>query len=290
MRSEFSLQFLCVHQEKMYLLQEWDWAKNAPLTPDKVNKGSHQKVWWHCEKGHTWQSEVRVRARGAKCPYCSKRILLVGDNDLATVNPALAAQWDSKRNGNLRPDQVLPGSGRYAWWRCEYGHVWRASIISRTRGRGCPICAGHKTEEGFNDLSSFDPQLAAQWDVIKNGALNPAEVTPYSNKNVWWRCKLGHEWQAVIAARAMGNSGCPYCSGRRVLAGFNDLATREPLLAKQWDAELNGNLTPETVSPGSHKRVWWRCGEGHVWKAVVYSRTGRDKCGCPVCARKRHSI
>lgn len=32
------------------------------------------------------------------------------------------------------------------------------------------------------------------------------------------------------------------------------------------------------------KRIWWKCSAGHVWKAVIYSRTGRSKCGCPICA------
>lgn len=87
-----------------------------------------------------------------------------------------------------------------------------------------------------------------------------------------------------MAARAASGSGCPYCAGRKVLAGFNDLATREPLLAKQWHPKLNGSLTPEMVTPGSHRKVWWQCHEGHAWRAVIYSRTGPKRSGCPVCA------
>lgn len=51
----------------------------------------------------------------------------------------------------------------------------------------------------------------------------------------------------------------------------------------QWHPTLNGSLTPDAVTYGS-KKVWWQCPEGHVWRAVVYSRTGTKKCGCPVCA------
>ena len=270
----------------MNLLQEWDQTKNAPLTPDQVTQGSHQKVWWRCKNGHAWQSEVRVRVRGAKCPYCAKRFLWVGDNDLATANPALAAQWDAVKNGALQPSDVLAGSQRYVWWRCKNGHSWRARIVSRIRGSGCPICNGKTAVPGENDLLTLFPNLAAEWNAKRNGRLKPDRVTPYSNKKVWWQCALGHEWQAVIASRAGENSGCPYCTGRRVLAGFNDLETIFPQIAAQWDDALNGNLTPEMVTPGSHKRIWWRCNEGHVWKAVVYSRTGKDQCGCPVCAGK----
>ena len=128
------------------------------------------------------------------------------------------------------------------------------------------------------------PDLLEQWDVQRNLPLSPSQVTRGSKRKVWWRCGLGHAYQATVAARTMSGSGCPYCSGKRVLAGFNDLATREPELARQWHPDLNGVLTPEMVTVGSHRKVWWICPEGHVWKAVIYSRAGPRKCGCPVCA------
>ena len=148
---------------------------------------------------------------------------------------------------------------------------------------------GEKDEYGMsgeNDLATLFPDIAAQWDTERNGSLRPDQITSFSNRKVWWRCTLGHEWQAIVAARAVENSGCPYCAGRRVLAGFNDLATLHPKIAAQWDSTLNSGLTPEMVTPGSHKRVWWKCAEGHVWKTAIYSRTGKQKCGCPVCAGK----
>ena len=56
--------------------------------------------------------------------------------------------------------------------------------------------------------------------------------------------------------------------------------------AAQWHPALNGALTPEQVTAGSHKTAWWECPSGHIWKAIVYSRAGPQKCGCPVCAGK----
>lgn len=287
MKEAYSLKYLCEHQDRMYLLQEWDRKKNAPLTPETVHRGSHRKVWWRCGAGHVWQAEVRSRAGGAKCPYCTGRILWMGGNDLASVNAALAAQWDKEKNGDLTPDHVLAGSRRYVWWKCEKGHSWRASVLSRSRGTGCPVCTGKTVLPGQNDLAVCFPDLAAQWDTARNGSLRPEQVTSFSNRKVWWKCGLGHEWQAVIAARVAERAGCPYCAGRRVLAGFNDLTTIYPEIAAQWDDTLNGTLTPEMVTAGSNQRVWWKCSEGHVWKAVIYSRTGKKKCGCPICAGKK---
>ena len=78
----------------------------------------------------------------------------------------------------------------------------------------------------------------------------------------------------------------PVLHKQKVLAGFNDLATVEPRIAAEWHPTLNGALTPEMVTVGSTKKVWWECPLGHVWKAAIYPRTGAKKCGCPVCAGK----
>ena len=268
------------------LAAEWDGERNAPLAPGELLPGSHRHVWWRCKKGHSWRASVKSRVAGTGCPVCANRALAPGENDLATANPALAAEWDEEKNGALTPRDVFPGSSRRVWWRCGKGHSWCAPVSSRAGGAGCPYCAGKLVVPGENDLASANPRLAAEWNGERNGSLTPEQVTPYSNRRVWWRCPAGHEYQAAVSARASSGSGCPYCAGRKVLPGFNDLATVEPRIAAEWARELNGALTPEQVTAGSHKKVWWRCGDGHVWRAIVYSRAGKAKTGCPVCAGK----
>ena len=268
------------------LARQWDTQKNLPLGPADVSAGSQRSVWWRCEKGHSWRAAIRSRTLGCGCPVCAGKQILPGENDLVSRFPVLAAQWDTEKNGDLTARDVLPGTEKKVWWRCENGHSWRAAVSARTHGgSGCPVCAGKQVVPGFNDLASRHPALSRQWDTIKNGALSPQTVTPTSNRKVWWRCEKGHSYQAVIASRVNG-SGCPYCTGKKVLAGFNDLATLEPAIAAQWHPTLNGALTPQMVSTGSRKKVWWECAYGHIWKAAIYPRTGAKKCGCPVCAGK----
>ena len=267
------------------LVKQWHPVRNVPLTPEQVLPGSHKMVWWICEKGHEWRAQIKSRVAGCGCPVCANREIRPAENDLAAQFPELAAQWHPHRNGNLTPDKIAPGSNRKVWWICEKGHEWQAAVASRVSGgNGCPVCAGKKVMPGENDLATRFPEIAAQWHPDRNGALTPREVTPYANRKVWWRCEKGHSYQAAVGARTMRGSGCPYCAGKKVLAGFNDLATLEPEVAKQWHPTLNETLTPEMVTTGSHRKVWWECGQGHVWKAAIYSRTGPKKCGCPVCA------
>ena len=266
---------------------QWHPTRNRPLAPEQVLPGSHRLVWWVCEKGHEWQASVKSRTEGCGCPVCANRTVAPGENDLATTRPDLAEQWHPTRNGALTPREVTAGTHRKVWWRCEKGHAWRASVLSRAgSGAGCPVCAGKVVLPGENDLASLFPAVAGQWHPALNGALTPERVSPYSNRKVWWVCQRGHPYQAVVAARTMHGSGCPYCAGKKVLPGFNDLATAAPGVAAQWHPTLNGNLTPAMVTAGSRRKVWWQCPEGHVWKAAVYARAGAQKSGCPVCAGK----
>lgn len=202
----------------------------------------------------------------------------------------LLTEWDGEKNLPLTPREVSYGSKQKLWWRCGKGHSWQAPVYTRTTGRGCPVYAGKAVIPDENDLASAFPEIAAQWHPTKNGGLTPQSCTPASNRKVWWVCPLGHEYQAAVGARTVHSSGCPYCSGRKVLKGFNDLATLEPKIAAQWHPTLNGSLTPDMVTVGSSRKVWWQCAEGHVWKAVVYSRTGPKKCGCPACAGRVNKV
>lgn len=269
------------------LAAQWHPTKNAGMTPQDVPFGSHHKAWWVCEKGHEWRAMVKSRAIGGTgCPVCVNRCLVRGENDLAATHPDLACQWHPTKNGALTPRDLGAGTLRKVWWRCDRGHEWKAAVSSRVGGVGCPVCAGKAVIPGENDLASLFPAIAEEWHPTRNGERTPEKLTPYSNRKVWWRCPRGHAYAAVVAARTTSHSGCPYCAGRRVLAGFNDLATLEPKVAAQWHSTLNGALTPEQVTAGSHKKVWWECPSGHIWKAVIYSRAGpsSSKCGCPVCA------
>ena len=97
---------------------------------------------------------------------------------------------------------------------------------------------------------------------------------------------MGHEYLSLIWSRTTRGTNCPYCAGRKALKGFNDLETLNPELAKEWHPELNGEIRPDQVTIGSHKKIWWECQNGHVWKAVIYNRSKPQGNGCPVCAGK----
>ena len=262
------------------LAKEWNYKKNNGLTPMDVLPNSEKKVWWKCKNGHEWKADVGHRNRGSGCPYCSGRYAIQGENDLLTLNPTLAKDWNHEKNGDLKPENFTTNSGQKIWWKCKNGHEWQALISSRNRGNACPYCSGKRTLKGYNDLQTINPDLAKEWNYSKNGDLKPENIAANSNKEVWWKCKNGHEWQAVIGHRNRG-SGCPYCSGRYAIQGENDLLTLNPTLAKEWNREKNGTLEPTMVTIGSSKKVWWMCSKGHEWQATIAHRSNNQR--CPTC-------
>ncbi|MFF2556792.1 zinc-ribbon domain-containing protein [Nocardia sp. NPDC058058] len=268
------------------LASEWHPIKNGSLTPSHVTVASGKTVWWLCGHGHEWPSVVGNRNSGSGCPVCAGKRVLAGANDLATVNPELAAQWHPALNDGLTAAMVTAGSNKKVWWQCERGHAFCATVANRgSGGTRCPVCAGKRVLAGANDLATVNPELAAQWHPALNDGLTAAMVTAGSNKKVWWRCGQGHEWPSTVSNRSKHGRGCPSCSGLRTVAGETDLATVNPELAAQWHPTLNGALSPEMVAPKSNKKVWWACEREHHWIATVADRSAGN--GCPVCAGKR---
>jgi hypothetical protein len=203
------LQDRCLEAANPDLASEWHPTKNFPLTPRDLTKCSTKRVWWMCKRGHEWQARVQARRAGSGCPECA-HIIATDEYCLARVNPELTNQWHPTKNKGLTPKDLTPYSCKKVWWVCEKGHEWQCVVSYRSRGGGCPYCYGrYATEE--NCLQNSNPILALQWHPDRNGGLTPKDVTPYSHKKVWWRCEKGHEWEAQVAPRSLGN-GCPHCN------------------------------------------------------------------------------
>jgi hypothetical protein len=136
----------CLQTKNPALANEWHTTQNGNLSPKDVTPNSGKKVWWICKKkGHEWPAVISSRNKGTGCPYCSGRYA-TKENNLQKVNPKLAKEWHPTKNGHLTPKDILPNSGKKAWWICKKkGHEWEAIVSNRNRrGDGCPYCSGRR--------------------------------------------------------------------------------------------------------------------------------------------------
>ena len=268
------------------LAKEWHPTKNIEFTPAEASANGSQRVWWKCPKGddHEWEARIAHRNNGIGCPFCSNR-RLSSTNNLTVTAPELLEEWDYEKNLPLTPEKIIAAGDKKYWWICKTmveDHVWEASVYNRLKGTGCPMCRGLKVVYS-NSLAKTHPELIKEWHPTKNPNVTPDDITSGSRKTVWWKCPAAedHEWEASVYNRALG-TGCPVCTGNKTVAS-NSLKVLSPELAKEWHPTKNKNITPKNVLGGGHKKYWWKCpkGDDHEWEASVSYRLRKPT--CPIC-------
>lgn len=290
-RSKIPIPLTTSHPE---IAEQWHPQKNGELKPSEVSAGSGKKVWWECSKSrkHSYQTTPEKRAkREHGCPYCSGHKVDPQTNSLAAMHPNIAKQWHPEKNCTLRPSEVTTKSNRKVWWLCSTTgtHEWQRAIYDRIiGGTGCPWCSNRKVALE-NSLLVLDPELANEWHHQMNRTLTAADVSPGSNKKVWWQCRRAahHVWQTQVFNRALGKRGCPFCSNNKITID-NNLEYLEPLVAQYWHKSLNGDVKASQVSVGSSKKkYWWQCSAGHEFARpisdMVRSKREYGTNGCKIC-------
>ena len=229
-----------------------------------------------------WNEEEYLRIRKA----------LPGKFTLGNFNekrPELAEEWHPTKNGQSLSEDYSLKSGKLVWWQCSKNkeHEWQSRIACRANGGGCPYCSNKKVCKD-NCLATVNPELAAEWHPSRNAPLTPKDVVANSNKKIWWRCLHNpeHEWKTSVDIRHRENTGCPCCSGKKVHMS-NCLATINPKLTAEWHLTENEGLSPQEVTTGSKKLIWWQCRKDktHEWVASIDSRNRGN--GCPFCSGQK---
>ena len=199
------------------LFELWDRERNSKigLDPSKLSIASGKKAFWRCANGHGWSEPIKTIARRKhKCFYCTGRLVTSGENDLRTLYPDLAAEWDEEKNG-ISADRVSPKDTEKYWWKCKNGHPsFLRSVCHRVeRNDVCPYCSGHQVHIGVNDLETLFPNIASEWDYERNEGVLPSQVSPNSYKSFFWICPKGHHYKKKVHARThdLRFVNCPKC-------------------------------------------------------------------------------
>lgn len=141
--------------------------------------------------------------------------------------------------------------------------------------------------------------LVALWHPTLNGDLRPEDVHNGDKRTVWFlhydrKWRQWHEWDST--PKGMNITGnCPICTGRRLVVGINDLATRNPKVASMWHPTLNSDLTPQMFTEHAPKKVWWRhyhrkTRKWHEWPARIGKLTRKNPNKCAICSGKQIQI
>jgi DNA-directed RNA polymerase subunit RPC12/RpoP len=283
-----SHKFHDVHPE---LLKYWDYDKNTEHGPEYYNEFSNEVVFWKCENGHSFKNYIfRYSQKGFYCIVCNNTQLVPDINDLQTMYPDIAAEFDNELN-EKNPEDFKANSSESIWWKCPNGHSpYKRSIRERVlKGWGCSVCANTVVVAGVNDALSAYTRLSEIWDYKANNGKKPEEVFRGSTKAYDYVCNNGHHWSERLISVVNALYSCAYCSDRKALPGFNTLADRYPELAEQWD-ELdshNEGYNPYGITTQIKAIFSWICTDcGNSFLSSIQSRISNET-SCPYCAGKK---
>ncbi|MBQ4259293.1 MAG: zinc-ribbon domain-containing protein [Agathobacter sp.] len=181
----------------------------------KFNVNSSKEINWKCKNGHTFKEKINVMYRRKyKCFYCTGRQIWSGENDLQTLYPELAKEFNIDKNG-ITPDKISPKDTKSYWWTCNKNHpsFWQSVEHRVSRKTKCPYCTGKKVIFGESDLETLFPEIAKEWDIEKNDGILPRAVSAYTYNSYWWICPKGHSYKKKVVQRTKFHKpiDCPKC-------------------------------------------------------------------------------
>lgn len=157
-------------------------------------------------------------------------------------------------------------------------------IIKALPKRDPKIVKGQKLQT----LREYAPELINELEV---GAEHQEWITPdtplFISWALSWVCPKNpkHKWREIVHRRnPRGRAlGCPYCAGKRVFPGDNDIASIHPELITMW-SEKN-EFSPQEITKFSKKKMILHCKQNHTFTITAgnYSIGKR----CPYCAKKK---
>ena len=126
------------------------------------------------------------------------------------------------------------------------GHEWCAPPSSLLIGYGCHLCRINNWK--VSQDAFIDRLRIAHDNIIALDKYNGMDV------QIRFQCHLGHIWLAE-PHNVLRGSGCPYCSDRAVLIGYNDMWTTRPDIAILLANPEDGYK----YTKSSHSKVEFKC-------------------------------
>ena len=265
------------------LIKEWDYEKNTNIRPTEVTYGNTKKVWWKCKNNHSWKASIGSRAGNQKtgCPICKKELFISFPEKVISYYLDKVCKVEENKKfswlGNSEVDIFLPDFNL----AIEYdGQAWHKDYLrDLKKDRLCKdnnIQIIRIRENNCPKYESESIKLVCKkqnFDMLKECII---EIINYINnkfnQNIKINIDIKKDYNKITKKMDL-------------MVKQNSIANS--LLIKEWNWSKNEGLNPETIPLGSHMPVWWICVFGHEWESVVYSRTGKEKCGCPVCAGQK---
>lgn len=277
---------LMFYEEHSDFEQYYD-TENNERPFNSYSNSSNEYVWWKCDKNHSFKWSIINFSRGGifKCPICTNKQLLVGENDLKSQYPDLAMEFDSEKN-NILPEEILyTNTDDSTWWLCKEGHSFQRSVWYRVNNvRECPICNRTIVVKGINDFESTYPDVTNIWDYEANER-TPDTISDRNNDKYSFKCQKGHRYETFLRSAICNDFQCLVCSFKLIQPGINSLVDTDSELAREWSP--NEMRKPYEFHKYSKYYALWECQTCHGdYPYPINERRVGDN-SCPYCNNRK---
>ena len=194
----------------------WHTTENGDVKPRDVFKSSGKNYWFTCDNGHDFDIQLKNVTSGQWCSSCHQTPSY--DRSFAS-NEKRAACWHATKNGDVKPLDVFKSARKKYWFTCDNGHDFDIRLNDVTGGNWCPSC--HQTPSYEQSFASNE-ERAACWHITKNGDVKPRDVYKSTNKNYWFTCDNGHDFDIQLKNVTSGQ-WCSSCVNKTETHVFETL-------------------------------------------------------------------
>jgi len=270
-----------------HLLKEWHPTRNVK-TPGQYTKGSGERAWWLCPKGHEYRAVIRDRVSGTNCPICNLRKQTSFPEQavfyyVKKAYPEAINKYKEIFENTMELDIYIPSI------KCgiEYdGKNWHKTEKEYEREKKkYKICKENniklirlRERNDWNERSDIADKIyyiekakdKKYLGLIIQDFINELQFFPLSGRVI---VNIEKDKENILS----------------YLTSIDDsLAAKRPDVVKMWDYERNGSLKPEMFSVSSNEELFWKCPDcGHKWKSSIGSMTRAGRYGCAECAKQR---
>lgn len=200
-----------------------DYLESNTISSDEISPNSTQYVFWNCKiHNKKFGATVKGIVEGAeKCPYCSGKKVVPGENSFKALYPEIAMRLDDEY---IDPDHIFPTYSKSVSWKChDCGLRYKATVKGIIEGtEECSYCSGKKVIPGKTSLKALFPDMiSSEWKYVSNAMLaDPDKIFSSSSQHFFWTCRnCRNTYHASPISKTRNYErnieSCPYCKGLR---------------------------------------------------------------------------
>jgi hypothetical protein len=184
-----------------------------------------------------WNAWVDNLYLGCGCPLC--RTNRTYEEQIIPYDEFIKRTFENNKlvkSGNIEILGKYQSMNQRIECKCNIHNViWSPKAANLANGSGCPKCAMYRIKHA--KLSTHE-EFVKKVDKLNNGIKVIGEYID-SKTPITFQCQEGHMWSAKPNS-ILNGSGCPYCSNKKVLVGYNDLFTTHRSIAKLLKNQEDG--------------------------------------------------